>query len=105
MGLNLVLERVKPGQRSGDEIRTWDSARHAGDRDFNTYCSRENIIERPDPDYLGWGDVPIIYWRPKDLHAAEWWVRSHIDAGSQPRLLRAFEMMKEDDSIYFFTSW
>lgn len=112
MGLNLSLNRVQPGERYGTRVDTFDSARFAGDREFESYClgqhglpHTQNFTERPDPEFAGWGDVPVIYWRPTSLHAAEWWVRSHIYVGNQPRLLEAFEMMRVDEALYFYSSW
>lgn len=106
MGLSISLNRVEEGQRYGECVPAWDTDKYAGDREFEQYCLRENIECRDDPEYSGWGDVPVVYWRPKDLDAAEAWVRANIVAeGNQQRMLDAFTLMKDDASVYFYSSW
>jgi hypothetical protein len=105
MGLNIGLYTVRPGERYGTEHPGWDSDKYAGDREFEGYCLSFNGEARDDPHYEGWGDVPIIYWRPADLQAAETWVLENLPAGGQERWLWAFEEMLLHPDLWFYSSW
>jgi hypothetical protein len=107
MGLLIHLERVPPGERYGERIEPW-CADHANgyDRVFEAYCQSENIVAREDPRYEGWGDYPILYWRPTDLEACLFWLEASVgNPFNRASYAEALDLMADDPDVYFYSSW
>lgn len=103
MGLTIILSRVTPGERYGETVEPWTGEHPEGlDRAFEHYCLKQNIDVREDVHYEGWGDVPVHYWRPKDLDAAERWVRDQ-DVNVET-FIEAFGLMRDDPDVHFYSS-
>lgn len=107
MGLQIQLERVDPKARYGTDIEPWCTEHANGyDKLFEAYCLRENVFVRQDPAYEGWGDVPVSYWRPRNLDDCEDWIVQHVENDANAAsYLAALDLMREDGDVYFYSSW
>lgn len=106
MGLNVTLYRILSiekeegwGGQLYDYVKTeciewFDHCRYSGDKEF---FGREGKLYSVDSD----GE----YERPKDIDESIEWIKQNVHEGNQPRLIKALELMKEDENIVFHRSY
>ncbi len=106
MGINISLYRIleitkEPGW-GGKEydycktecIEWFDHLRYSGDREFMGRLGH-------------WKDIDSEgeYSRPKDIPEMREWVKKNIHEGNQDRLLKALDLIEQDEMVGFHVSY
>gem|GEM_PF-6649856 len=83
------------------ENNLFDSSRYYGDREL---AGADNLKKIYKSSNSAWIDETIL-WRPEKIDEAIKWIVENIVAENQKRLIDAMELMRNDQSLYFYNSY
>lgn len=99
MGLNISLYKVHNRDvHTLTEDTSFDFIRSAGDAEFSTYTSATwEFLFCTYPYCCDW-----IFRRPTDFEQSRKWIREHIPASGQERLLAVVDLMEQDEDLWLY---
>jgi hypothetical protein len=106
MGINITLYRILSFEKETEEwgqeynycktecIKSFDYLRYSGDKEYIGRFGKFKDI-----------DSEGEYFRPINIDEDRNWIKENIHEGNQERLLKALDLMEQDEMVVFHVSF